>query len=120
MVWCGQLSASTTNVKSNDQRALDTARFITRSAVCAMESGARSAESFACSRLNRRRVRTGFVVKERELVGFSWLISRQAIILGWSHWPCTDMGVYFGSLEPEQTGSITGQVEFSEKSYVPI
>ena len=51
---------------------------------------------------------------------FVQLTSPDAIILGWSHWPCTDMGVYFGSLEPGQTGSITGQVEFSEQPYVPI
>ena len=48
------------------------------------------------------------------------LSSPEAIILGWSHWPCTDMGVYFGTLEPEQTGHITGRLEFSENAFVPI
>ncbi len=51
---------------------------------------------------------------------FIQLTSPDAIILGWSHWPCTDMGVHFGTLEPGQTGTVTGQLEFFEKSFVPI
>jgi len=51
---------------------------------------------------------------------FMQLSSPNAIILGWSHWPCTDMGVGFGTLEPGQTGKVTGQLEFFEKPYVPI
>ena len=51
---------------------------------------------------------------------FIQLSSANAIILGWSHWPCTDMGVGFGTLEPGQTGKVTGQLEFLEKPYVPI
>ena len=51
---------------------------------------------------------------------FIQLASPDAIILGWSHWPCTDMGVSFGTLESGQTGSVTGQLEFFEKSFVPI
>ena len=51
---------------------------------------------------------------------FIQLSSPDAALLGWSHWPCTDMGVCFGTLEPGQTGRITGQLEFFEKSYVPI
>jgi hypothetical protein len=51
---------------------------------------------------------------------FVQLSSPNAIILGWSHWPCTDLGVHFGTLEPGQTGRVTGQLEFTQKSYVPI
>lgn len=51
---------------------------------------------------------------------FIQLSSPNAIILGWSHWPCTDMGVGFGTLEPGQTGKVTGQLGFHEKAYVPI
>tara|TARA_Y100000758_G_scaffold30110_1_gene19976 strand:- start:258 stop:1031 length:774 start_codon:yes stop_codon:yes gene_type:complete len=51
---------------------------------------------------------------------FAQLSSPDAIILGWSHWPCTDMGVYFGTLEPGQTGRVTGKLEFFDKPYVPI
>lgn len=51
---------------------------------------------------------------------FIQLSSPDAIILGWSHWPCTDMGVYFGTLAPDQMGKITGRLEFFEKSFVPI
>ncbi len=48
------------------------------------------------------------------------LTSPDAIILGWSHWPCTDMGVYFGTLQPGKTGKVTGRLEFLEESFVEI
>lgn len=51
---------------------------------------------------------------------FIQLQSPNAALLGWSHWPCTDMGVYFGTLEPGQSGRISGQLEFSEKEFEPI
>lgn len=63
-------------------------------------------------------------VRARRVLGasqqFIQLTSPDAIILGWSHWPCTDMGVYFGTLAPGQAGTISGQLEFHEKNYVPI
>jgi hypothetical protein len=51
---------------------------------------------------------------------FIELTSPDAVILGWSHHPCTDMGLYFGTLAPGQTGRATGQLTFSEKPYTPI
>ena len=51
---------------------------------------------------------------------FIRLTSPDAFLLGWSHWPCTDMGVYFGTLEPGQTGRITGRLDFYEESFEPI
>ena len=51
---------------------------------------------------------------------FIELTSPDAIILGWSHWPCTDMGLYFGTLAPGQTGKATGQLAFDERTYPPI
>ncbi len=48
------------------------------------------------------------------------LESSNAVILGWSHWPCTDMGVYFGTLNPGQTGAVSGTLCFFEKSFIPI
>ena len=51
---------------------------------------------------------------------FIQLQSPDAALLGWSHWPCTDMGVYFGTLEPGQSGRISGRLEFSEREFEPI
>ncbi|MBI3942806.1 MAG: hypothetical protein HY326_07310 [Chloroflexi bacterium] len=51
---------------------------------------------------------------------FMELASPDAIILGWSHWPCTDMGVYFGTLGPGEVGKVTGVVRFRTETYVPI
>jgi hypothetical protein len=51
---------------------------------------------------------------------FIQMTSPDAILLGWSHWPCTDMGVYLGTLETGQTGTAAGQVTFFERSFVPI
>jgi hypothetical protein len=51
---------------------------------------------------------------------FIELSSSDAIILGWSHWPCTDMGLYFGTLEARQTATVSAQLRFFEKSFVPI
>lgn len=51
---------------------------------------------------------------------FIELSSPQAIILGWSHWPCTDMGLYFGSIEPGRSGTVGGTVRFTEEPYEPV
>ena len=51
---------------------------------------------------------------------FIQLKSPDAALLGWSHWPCTDMGVYFGTLEPGQSSRISGRLEFSEREFEPI
>jgi hypothetical protein len=48
------------------------------------------------------------------------LSSDQAIILGWSHWPCTDMGLYFGDLAPGQQRSVSGFLRFFEKPYTRV
>jgi len=40
------------------------------------------------------------------------LTSPDAVLLGWSHWPCTDMGVCFGTLAPGQTGTTSGKLTF--------
>ncbi len=51
---------------------------------------------------------------------FIELSSDDAIILGWSHWPCTDMGLYFGSIEPGQSGTVQGNLRVFEEPYKPI
>lgn len=51
---------------------------------------------------------------------FVQLTSPDAVLLGWSHWPCTDMGLCFGTLNPGQTGRVTGRLEFFETSFIPI
>lgn len=51
---------------------------------------------------------------------FIQLSSPDAALLGWSHWPCTDMGVCFGTLEPGQVGRVSGQLEFFEETFEPI
>jgi hypothetical protein len=55
--------------------------------------------------------------KEKQIIQ---LTSPNAFILGWSHWPCTDMGVFFGTIQPGQTEHIRGSLEFMEASFVPI
>ncbi len=56
----------------------------------------------------------------RKTQQFIELASPDGIILGWSHWPCTDMGLYFGSIEPDNTATVEGHLRFYEKSYIPI
>ncbi len=51
---------------------------------------------------------------------FIQLSSPDAALLGWSHWPCTDMGVCFGTLEPGQVGRVSGQLEFFEETFERI
>jgi hypothetical protein len=42
------------------------------------------------------------------------LASEDAVLLGWSGWPCTDLALSFGTVGPGQTQSVTGQVVFSQ------
>ena len=68
----------------------------------------------------RGAVRAWRIVAQRSTQQFIELSSRDAIILGWSHWPCTDMGLYFGSLEPGSSATVHGKLRFSETPYEPI
>jgi hypothetical protein len=54
---------------------------------------------------------------ERPIQQFVELSSDSGIILGWSHWPCTDMGLSFGSLEPEQSTTARGKLRYFEEPY---
>ncbi len=56
----------------------------------------------------------------RPVQQFIEMSSPDAIILGWSHWPCTDMGLYFGTLEPGQSDTVHGRIRFFEQPYTPI
>lgn len=57
---------------------------------------------------------------DRPVQQFIELSSEQAVFLGWSHWPCTDMGLYFGSLKPGATGQVNGTLRFYEEAYERI
>ncbi len=46
--------------------------------------------------------------------------SDDAVLLGWGHTPCTDVGLYFGTLEPGQSAVVSGQVRFLDRSFTPI
>jgi hypothetical protein len=61
------------------------------------------------------RMRLGQPVQE-----FVEMSSPDAMMLGWSHWPCTDMGLSFGSLEPGQRSSVQCNMSFYEDTYDPI
>jgi len=50
---------------------------------------------------------------------FIELTSPDAVILGWSHWPCTDMGLNFGTIEPGEENSVSGELSFREEEYIP-
>jgi hypothetical protein len=56
----------------------------------------------------------------RPIQQFVELSSDNAIILGWSHWPCTDMGLYFGSLDPGSYRTAYGKLRFFEEPYEPF
>jgi len=45
------------------------------------------------------------------------LHSPDAFLLAWSHWPCTDMTVYLGTLEPGAESTATGTLRFSETRF---
>ena len=51
---------------------------------------------------------------------FVEMSSPNAIIVGWSHWPCTDMGLYFGDIEPGQSEVVRATLGFHEERYQPI
>ena len=38
--------------------------------------------------------------------------SPQAIAVGWSFWPCTDIDLAFGSLQPGQLKTVSGRIYF--------
>ena len=42
------------------------------------------------------------------------LSSEDAVLLGWSGWPCTDLALGFGTVAPGRTESVTGQIVFSQ------
>ena len=48
------------------------------------------------------------------------LSSPAAVLLGWSHWPCTDMGLCFGDLAAGETGRVAGELRLVTSSFEPI
>jgi len=68
----------------------------------------------------RPAVRAWRMALGRPVRQFVELSSPDAILLGWSHWPCTDMGLYFGTLGPGQTGTVRGRLRFFEEPYTPV
>jgi hypothetical protein len=72
----------------------------------------------ACQRWSGNKVRST-VLERPELVrrfevprGFEAAIgSKQAGLMGWSPWPCTDIGLAVPKLKPAETGTFEGHVE---------
>lgn len=60
------------------------------------------------------RMRLGAPVQE--LIELS---SPDAFMLGWSHWPCTDMGLYLGDLASGQSTTAALKLRFYETPYEP-
>ena len=55
-----------------------------------------------------------FIASERQ-TGLSATVainSPQAISVGWSFWPCTDIDLAFGSLQPRQPKTVSGRIYF--------
>ena len=72
----------------------------------------------ACRQWRSKKIRSGLAVhpqlvwKPQEPDGFSVRIgSDQAGLLGWSHWPCTDLGLTCDETGPGETTKFTGYVE---------
>ena len=42
--------------------------------------------------------------------------SPQAIAVGWSFWPCTDIDLAFGSLQPRQPKTVSGRIYFLHRT----
>jgi len=57
---------------------------------------------------------------EEPIQQFIQMSSANAIMLGWSHWPCTDMGLYFRSLAPGETGVVSGNLRVWGVPYTRI
>jgi len=64
-------------------------------------------------------VRAWTVALDRPVRQFVRLASDDAVILGWSHWPCTDMALYFGDIEPGEERTSNGTLSFLEETYLP-
>ena len=50
---------------------------------------------------------------------FIELSSPDAIILGWSYWPCTDMGLWLGTINPGDSATVRGTLAVREEAYEP-
>ncbi len=56
-------------------------------------------------------------VEEHGTQQFIELHSPDAMLLGWSHWPCTDMMLHFGTLAPGDDSTVTGTLRFFERQF---
>jgi hypothetical protein len=69
---------------------------------------------------NQGSVRAWQIDAKRSVQQIIQMVSPDAVILGWSHWPCTDMGLYFGDLTPGSSAKVQGDLIFHEKPFKPL